>query len=202
MSDSCNDVAQAFKVCVYLSVTIQLAVFVISWSKGSHLISFESQILSPDHLRIGLLNRHRGTLHIFQGGHLFRVFGKKVVFLPTVHCSPFHKVKSFFRKEFQSLEYFLERRIVPIASKDKSRTRNGVTDGSEVTTTGDGNVNPGGVWVPDTVAYRLATPTRSGGRCECDEMTRTLRSFFLPSRYRTSQHELFRGCVFEGSTQK
>ena len=38
-----------------------------------------------------------------------------------------------------------------------------MTDGSEVTTTGDGNVNSGGVWVPDTVAYRLATLTQSGG---------------------------------------
>lgn len=77
-----------------------------------------------------------------------------------------------------------------------------MTDGSEMTTTGDGNVNSGDVWVPDTVAYRLATPTQSGGCCQCDEMTRTLRSFFLPSRYRTSQHEPFRGCVFEGSTLK
>ena len=52
---------------------------------------------------------------------------------------------------------------MPIASENKSRTRSGVTDGSEMTTTSDGNVDSGDVRVPDTVAYRLATLTWSGG---------------------------------------
>ena len=34
----------------------------------------------------------------------------------------------------------------------------------EMTTTCEGNVNSGNIWVPDTVAYRLATLTRSGGK--------------------------------------
>ena len=50
-----------------------------------------------------------------------------------------------------------------------------MTDGSEMTTTGDRNVNSGDFWVPNTMTYRLATLTRSGGRSEHDEMTHTLR---------------------------
>ena len=38
-----------------------------------------------------------------------------------------------------------------------------MTNGGEMTATGDGNVNSGDVWVPDTVAYRLATLTWSDG---------------------------------------
>ena len=91
-----------------------------------------------------------------------RIFCKKVVLLPTEHCSPFHEVKSFFRKEFQPFKCFLEGCIVPIASKNESRTRNGMTDGSEMTSTGDGNANSGDVWVPDAVAYRLAMLIRLG----------------------------------------
>jgi hypothetical protein len=160
--DPCNDIPQAFKVCIYLSVATQLAVFVMSWSNESYLVFFESQILFPNHLRIGLLNRHRGAFHIFQGGPPLRIFGNKVMVLPTEHCSPFHEVKCFFRKEFQSLDYFLERRSVLIASKNKSRTRDGMTNGSEMSTAGDGNVNSGGFLVPNTVAYRLTILTQSG----------------------------------------
>lgn len=52
---------------------------------------------------------------------------------------------------------------MPIASENKSWTRNGMANGSEMSTTGNGNVNSGDIWVPNTVAYCLATLTRSGG---------------------------------------
>lgn len=62
--DSCNNIAQAFEVCIYLSATTQPAALVMSCSKKPYLVSFKSQVLLPDHLRIGLLNRHRRALHV------------------------------------------------------------------------------------------------------------------------------------------
>ena len=51
-----------------------------------------------------------------------------------------------------------------IVSNAKNRSRNAMAKGSEMTTTGDGDVNSGDAWVPNTVTYRLATLTISGGR--------------------------------------
>ena len=48
-----------------------------------------------------------------------------------------------------------------ICSRNKGRTGDGMANGGEMTTTGEGDVNPGDIWVPDAVAYRLAILTRS-----------------------------------------
>ena len=38
-----------------------------------------------------------------------------------------------------------------------------MTDGGEMASASEGNVNPCNIWVPDAVAYRLAMFVRSGG---------------------------------------
>jgi len=45
------------------------------------------------------------------------------MFFPTEQCPPLHEVKSFLRKEFQSLEHFLRRRVVLIAFENDGWTR-------------------------------------------------------------------------------
>jgi len=52
---------------------------------------------------------------------------------------------------------------VLIVSENKGRPGDGMANGSEMTTTGEGNVNSGDAWVPDAIAYCLAMLTLSGG---------------------------------------
>src|SRR6266566_1779181 len=64
---------------------------------------FQSRILCPSHLTVGLLHGHRGPEHVIQTWNMTE---SQVCFLPTKQRSSLNEINGFFWKKLQPLVCF------------------------------------------------------------------------------------------------